>query len=440
MTTPGYIETKIRLVIVEDEAIIAADLGERLEQLNYEICGIAASGIAGIAEAELQKPDLILMDIRLSGAMDGVEAAAIIRKNLDIPVIFLTGNSDNSTMQRAKLTEPYGFIVKPFRDTELQAAVEIGIYRHAMEVKLRNSELRYRQLVENSSDLIYKTDICGKFTYFNPAAIKMLGYSEAELSKMCFSDLLHPEHLEQVREFYKDQYFKKITESYFEFPVYAKDGSLIWLGQHTQLEYNKCQEIVAFFSIARNMTDLKTVEDSLIRAAEVLLKNNENLYRLAATDELTGLSNRRGFAALAEKQIELAKRFKKECLVVFIDLDGLKKINDVYGHDEGNCAIIQTADILRESFRTSDIIARFGGDEFVVLTTISELIDANIIKSRLNERVKAYNSTSRKKYELSFSLGMELFSALEGERLNEIIIRADQSMYESKKARKVSRG
>ena len=430
---------KTRLIIVEDESIIAEDLKQRLRRLNYEVPAIADSGVSAIAAAESVKPDIILMDIRLRGQMDGVEAAGIIAGNLDIPVIFLTGNSDFQTMERAKVTHPYGFILKPFKDLELQAAIEIGIYRHSMEAKLRESERRYRHLVEKSSDIIYQTGINGRFIYFNPAAIRRLGFTAEELARKHFLELVRQDYRAPVKEFYQLQFTDKLNDTYYEFPVVTKDNSIIWLGQNSHLEYEQGQQVVAFHAVARDITELKSAENILIQAAENLHQNNQTLYKLAATDDLTGLYNRRGFITTAEQQLKIAQRDVKECLLIFVDLDGLKRINDTLGHEEGSQAIIQVGNILRDCFRSSDIIARLGGDEFVVLTSVMHEKDEQTIKSRLQTKLEIYNELNPKSYRLSFSIGVSHFVPAGGKSLEEIIAEADQAMYAHKAIRRLTR-
>ncbi len=132
--------TKASILIVEDEAIVAADLANKLEQLGYAIRGATASGEEAVVLARTRRPDLVLMDIRLEGRMDGVEAAEQIRRECDLPVIYLTAHSDRATLERAKLTEPFGYILKPFEEPDLLAHIEMALYKHQAELKLRESE------------------------------------------------------------------------------------------------------------------------------------------------------------------------------------------------------------------------------------------------------------------------------------------------------------
>lgn len=124
-----------RLLIVEDEAVVAMAIQSKLESMGYSIVDVARSGEAAVQLALQKDPDLILMDIRLQGEMDGVAAACQIRELRSIPVVFLTAHGDRETLQRAKTAEPFGYVLKPFTEQDLLAAVEISLHKHSMEVK-----------------------------------------------------------------------------------------------------------------------------------------------------------------------------------------------------------------------------------------------------------------------------------------------------------------
>ncbi|WP_287680204.1 response regulator [Methanobacterium sp.] len=136
------------IMLVEDEIIVAADVKNRLENMGYEVLGIFDTGEEAIEKAGELKPNLVLMDIVLKGDMDGIDAAQKIRELFEIPIIYLTAYSDEKTLQRAKVTEPFGYVLKPFEDREIQSAIEMAIYKHKMEQQLKESEEKYRKLIE----------------------------------------------------------------------------------------------------------------------------------------------------------------------------------------------------------------------------------------------------------------------------------------------------
>ncbi|MGD8660930.1 MAG: response regulator, partial [Desulfobacterales bacterium] len=187
------------ILVVEDESIIAIDIRNRVLNLGYGVSGAAATGEDAIAIAEETLPDLVLMDIKLRGEMDGVEAASRIRLDLDIPVVYLTAYANASTLERAKFTEPFGYLVKPFEDTELQAALEIALYKHRMERRLRESEKRFRRLFENSPDAMFIADPeTGEILDANPAASELLLRPHAEIVGLHQSKLYPPRMFESA--------------------------------------------------------------------------------------------------------------------------------------------------------------------------------------------------------------------------------------------------
>lgn len=158
------------------------------------------------------------------------------------------------------------------------------------------------------------------------------------------------------------------------------------------------------------------------------------LQQLSFEDELTGLLNRRGFVSLAPQNIKIAQRANWEVLLIFADLDGLKSINDTFGHQEGDRAIKETADLLRETFRTSDLIARLGGDEFAVLAINASRDSINTITDRLNANIARHNVTSRD-YKFSLSFGIERFDSNRDMSLSEMLKKADKALYKKKNSK-----
>ncbi len=172
--------TAVRILVVEDEAIVALDLRKRLTNLGYEIVDVTALGEQAVAIARLHRPDLTLMDIRLRGEMDGITAADIIRTELGLPVVYLTAHADDATVDRARVTEPFGYILKPFDERELRTAIEMAVYKHETERKLRESERRYATTLASIGDGVIATDRNGAVTFLNPVAEKLTGWSSVE--------------------------------------------------------------------------------------------------------------------------------------------------------------------------------------------------------------------------------------------------------------------
>lgn len=163
------------VLIVEDEGILAVGLKKKLERLGYNVPAIASSGEEAIELAARFRPDLVLMDIVLKGKMDGIEAADKIRSTLKIPIIYLTAYSDESTIRRAKITEPFGYLVKPYNDKELQIALEMTIYKHSMEA-LRENQHWLETVLKSIGDAVIATDIHGRINFLNHSGERLTGW------------------------------------------------------------------------------------------------------------------------------------------------------------------------------------------------------------------------------------------------------------------------
>ena len=161
--------------IVEDELIEAEDIRQTLEKLGYAVSGIARSGESVLQLLNTTRPDIVLMDIRLSGSMDGIETADRIRILYNLPVIFLTAHADETTLERAKITEPYGYVLKPFDERELHSAIEMGLYKHRMEVQASENERTIRVLANAIPDAVMLLDHNRQILALNNAMACRLG-------------------------------------------------------------------------------------------------------------------------------------------------------------------------------------------------------------------------------------------------------------------------
>ncbi|MBD2507410.1 sensor domain-containing diguanylate cyclase [Nostoc muscorum FACHB-395] len=159
--------------------------------------------------------------------------------------------------------------------------------------------------------------------------------------------------------------------------------------------------------------------------------------QLSLTDDLTGLHNRRGFFVMAEQELKIAHRMRLLCWVIFIDLDGLKQINDTLGHDMGDALIVDAGQLLKQSFRNSDIVARLGGDEFIVFIS-SYFKDADSIQAYLQVNIANFNQEQNRSYELSMSMGIERYSPGSNMSLEQLIARSDELMYAHKRLKRQS--
>ncbi|MBF0344904.1 MAG: response regulator [Nitrospirae bacterium] len=161
---------KATVLVVEDEIIIAKDIQRSLQGLGYVVMAVVSSGEEALRKIMHQQPDLALMDIMLQGEMDGIETAELIRNQYDIPIIYLTAYADERMLQRAKITEPFGYMLKPFEDRELHTNIEMALYKHKLERKLRESQQWLSIILNSIGDAVVATDVNGDVTFMNPAA------------------------------------------------------------------------------------------------------------------------------------------------------------------------------------------------------------------------------------------------------------------------------
>jgi len=178
-----------RIVVVEDETIVAADLEARLRSRGYDVAGTTGSGKEASSLAERVRADLVLMDIQLGGNFDGIDAAEQITTNLDIPVVFLTAHADETTFERAKITSPFGYVLKPFGDRELHTAIEMGLYRHAAEGRIRKTQQWLEAVLENLGNALVVTDQWGLVEVMNSAASMLSGWTREEAHLKPFDEV-----------------------------------------------------------------------------------------------------------------------------------------------------------------------------------------------------------------------------------------------------------
>lgn len=195
-------------------------------------------------------------------------------------------------------------------------------------------------------------------------------------------------------------------------------------------------EISAFYVLIFLMPFVYTLLGYLVNERENLLnklKSSEEKFRqLSLLDELTGLQNRRGFIYLAEQQLKVVSRTKKEMLLLFTDLDKMKWINDNFGHQAGDKALVETANILRKHIREADILARFGGDEFVALINNSSEAFSEILTRRIEESIENYNREGTQDFKLSLSIGFARYDPELPCSIEELLSQADKNMYKNK--------
>lgn len=254
----------VKILVVEDESIVAMDIKHRLELMDYIVPAVVSSGEKAVEEAGKHQPDLILMDIVLKGNIDGIEAYGQIKEVYDIPVVYLTAYSDEKTLNRAKTTTPYGYIIKPFEDRELKCAIEVALYKHKVEKKLKSNEDKYRYLFEESTDAIFIADVDFKFRDFNPSMIELFGYDEDEMKNKSLFDLFaDPSELESFKKEISEGYLKN-----YEIKFIDKKENEINCKGNISLRKTSDETLLGYYGILHDITEQKRAMDALKRSEE----------------------------------------------------------------------------------------------------------------------------------------------------------------------------
>ena len=186
-------------MIVEDEKIVALDLKNRLESMGYEVVGNVAVGEKSFHLASENRPDILLMDIKLGGNIDGIQTAELMRKFYNLPVIYLTAFADKATLERAKRTQPYGYILKPFSDEELKSNIEMAHANHQRVRQLEEDEEWLPVVLENIRDAIITVDNFGNVKSLNPEAEALTGYSEKQALGLAVNKVFSVSHLKDKK-------------------------------------------------------------------------------------------------------------------------------------------------------------------------------------------------------------------------------------------------
>ena len=296
--------TKERILIVEDEMIIALSIQKTLERLGYSVPGIAVTGEDAIGMAKDLSPDLVLMDIILSGDMDGIEAARRIRMRSDQPIIYLTANADGATVERARDTQPYGYLNKPVNERDLMSNIDSALHKHRMELRLRESEEKYRSLIESLKDMVMSSDENGIVTYISPQVKEITGYDESEVVGKNFGVFIYPDDIHVAVDMFQGAIKGETREGVYR--VYAKSGDLIWLrvsGRPVFVEgrFNGVRGIIS------DITARVRAEEEVGRKNEELVAANEELQATIEELEATNDEFESQNSQLLRAQEELAQ-------------------------------------------------------------------------------------------------------------------------------------
>lgn len=453
-------KAQTEILIVEDSPT-QAKLLERLLTENGYVVHVARNGAEGLQAAVRKKPAVVISDVMMP-EMDGYEMCRRIKNTEEIkgtPVVLLTSLSDPRNVIKGLecgadnfLTKPYDgehliqrlehiltnlelrktgqaqmmgdvffagqyhrltadriqiidLLLSTFEAAMLQSAqLEKlgGDYRNALEDAKRTRE-NFQTLMETTGDAVIVVGDNGTIYYANPAAENLFDTKASDLVGRPFA-----------------------------FPLNVNGG------EHREVTITRSDgtKVVGDMRVATSNWDGKLVQFATIRDVSEMARLRELLKTEAITDALTGLHNRRGFMLLGEELLRKALEKESNVLCFFGDLDGFKSVNDTLGHEEGDKVLQEAAEALRKTFRSSDILARVGGDEFAVLALRDTARKETDIVGRLRQALDAINARSLRPYRIVMSVGVSLWEPENPLSLGELMTEADKKMYREKEERK----
>lgn len=404
-----------RILVVEDEKIIALDLRRRLEKFGYEVVGTAGTAEEAVNAASETAPDLVLMDVMLTGSEDGIDAAAAIRRENPIPIVFLTAYADEETLERAKHVEPVGYVLKPFKERELYTTIEMGLYKSKIDRVMRRHERLFSSILNSTGDGIIATDSRSNIRYINPVAATLTGWraEDAQGKQLSAVFSLANEQTGEPITLPAPAEDDLDTARVFEGVLLtSKQGATISIDGNVALIRDEHGNVDGQAIAFRDLTDIKHMSATIS-------------YQ-ASHDSLTGLLNRDEFATQLGRVCDQARGEDREHTFLYIDVDQFKVVNDVCGHLAGDELLRQIAGDIDEVITHDHLLARLGGDEFGLVIFDCKLDAgrrlAKVLLAHLNRRFIWHQHS----FNVSASIGIVKIDA-ENNGVNDVLAAADDA-------------
>jgi PAS domain S-box-containing protein/putative nucleotidyltransferase with HDIG domain len=345
------LKKRTKVLVVEDEVIVARDVLNMLQSLGYESISVTSTSEEAVEAAKKESPHIVLMDIMLEGKMNGVEAADHIYTKLNIPVVYLTSYTDEKIIQKAKKTEPFGYLLKPFEERDLQTTIEIALYKFEMEMKLKTREKWLSTILKNIGDGVIATDKNGKISFINKQAETLTGWK--------FNEAMN-KNLERVYTVYSEKTNKpltipinkllkgKRTRIRHEVALLSKSEDKIFVDQDINPTLDEGEQVTGLVVTFSDITQRKKAEKQIKKSWENQKKAMEGAveamaYTIEARDPYTAGHQRR----VTKLAVEIAKEMglKKD------KVDGIQMAGSL--HDIGKIYI--PAEILSKPGKISDV-------------------------------------------------------------------------------------
>ncbi|MBW4559347.1 MAG: diguanylate cyclase [Trichormus sp. ATA11-4-KO1] len=419
-----------KILVVEDEKLLALNIINTLQKLGYNVPEITYSGEEAIKKVSETHPHLVLIDISLSGEIDGVKVADTIQKDFHIPVLYLIEYSEYK-LHNQRLSEPFSYILKPFAETDLHIAVEMAIYKHQVKQQLQEEKQRLESVIDSMPCAVIVTYTSGCIQMMNPMAEALTGWQQDEAFGRDLAEVVNlvDKDMDEAIENLATQVMEagEVLNLPENCTLIAKDGREIPIGDNIAPIRDRNGQITGAVLVFQDITQRKQMEAQLLRNA---------FY-----DGLTALPNRVLFLDRLKQAIERSKRRTDyRFAVLFLDLDGFKGINDRFGHGMGDNFLVAIARRLESCVRSGDTVGRFGGDEFaVLLEEIKDVTDATNVAKRIQDTLGLPLSLNGHQIYTTASIGIALNSG--GYDEPESLLRdADIAMYRAKKQGKARYG
>lgn len=411
--------SKKTLVVVEDEVLVARDIKARLTRMGYEVLATASRGEEAVEKVLRLRPDLVLMDINIIGEMDGVDAAINIHVQYDVPVIFCTAYSNRETLERVQVAGPYGYVLKPFNNRELEINIEIALYKHAVEKDLADTRRHLDATLANVSDGVISADMKGQILTLNPAAEALTGWTQDEARASTLTEVL------RLLPFSPEGAALDLVELSHSLSMDPR------CRQHVCKKQGGVLPVEIAVSINRSPdADLMVIT---LRDISQQLYYEEEIRRNAFFDPLTGLPNRTLF--MDHLGISLRHRSDGDqalFAVLFVGLDNFSAITAGLGHEQGDQVLREVGQRIAATVGTNDMVSRFTGDKFaVLLDPVDNAAGVLEICRKIQAAIRRPLSVQGTGMDLSASVGLVLHH--DGYRTTAEIIRdADNAIHRAK--------